>query len=472
MSDVLTRIAEALPPDIVVSDPDLIRSYVRDESRFTDAGIPVVVLLPRTTAQVALALTSASDLGLDVVTRGAGSGLSGGANAVDGCVVLSTRRIDAILELDSSERLVVAQPGVVTAVLRAEAARHGLLYPPDPGSVAISTIGGNVATNAGGMCCVKYGVTGDYVLGLEVVLADGRVVRTGRRTVKGVAGYDLTRLFVGSEGTLGVITEVTLRLVPAAAEAHTVLATFDDVATAGRRGRGRRATPVSFPRSSRSSTGTTLRAIEAVSPLGFDAAVGAVVLMQSDAPSAEGRRQQSSPESASPRVPCDVAVSDDPDEAHALLEARRSALPALERLGDWLLDDVCVPRSRIVDLIRARRARCLGGEPDDRGLRSRRRRQHASDRHLRHPDPESRESAQRAFDRITAAALDLGGTVTGEHGIGRLKTGWLTRELDPVAAELHGVLKRAIDPAGILNPGVGLPATCASLVTETQPVAT
>ncbi|WP_323742628.1 FAD-binding oxidoreductase [Nocardioides islandensis] len=439
-----------------MTDPDLIASFVRDESHFTPAGAPALVLIPRTTEEVATALAVAHELGVAVVTRGAGSGLSGGANATEGCIVLSTRRLSRIVEVDTTERLLVAQPGVVTADVRAEAERHGLFYPPDPGSVATCTIGGNVATNAGGMCCVKYGVTGDYVLGLEVVLADGRTMRTGRRTVKGVAGYDLTRLFVGSEGTLGVITEVTLRLLPTPSEAHSVLATFGDVAGAGRAVQAitqTRVTPSVFEILDR----TTLRAIESMTPLGFDGSVGAVLLLQSDSSTAK-EDAEALADACESADALDVVQSDNPDEARTLLEARRLALPSLERLGDWLLDDVCVPRSQVVALIEHVET-IASDEGLTIGLFG-----HAGDGNM-HPTviydgstPEGRDTALRAFDRITASALELGGTVTGEHGVGRLKTQWLRRELDAVATEVHGAIKRALDPTSTLNPGVALPA--------------
>jgi glycolate oxidase len=193
----------------------VVASYARDQSRFTDHSLPQAVLLPRTTDEVSRCLQVLHDLGIAVVPRGAASGLSGGANATVGLAVLSLHRMNRMLEVNPADRLAVVQPGVITATLRAAAREAGLFYPPDPGSVEICTVGGNVATNAGGMCCVKYGVTGDFVIGLEIVLADGQVMRTGRRTVKGVAGYDLTHLFVGSEGTLGVITEITVRLTDA-----------------------------------------------------------------------------------------------------------------------------------------------------------------------------------------------------------------------------------------------------------------
>ena len=222
-----------LPDDAVVVDPDQLASYRHDMARFAEAGTPAVLVLPRSTAEVAHVLRTATAHRVPVVPRGAGSGLAGAANAVDGCIVLATTRMDRILEIDPVNRLVVTQPGVVNAALAAAVAEQGLFYPPDPSSREFCSIGGNLSTNAGGLCCVKYGVTTEYVLGLEVVLADGSVLRTGRRTVKGVAGYDLTRLIVGSEGTLAVITEATLALRPAAAAPVTMVATFDTTAAAG-----------------------------------------------------------------------------------------------------------------------------------------------------------------------------------------------------------------------------------------------
>ena len=229
---------DRLGPDLVTTDPEVVASFARDEAALGVQGGaggagPLAVVSPRSTADVAAVLAIAHEHRVPVVVRGAGSGLSGAAAAPDGSVVLSTRRLARVLEVDPVERLAVVQPGVVTGDLRAAAADAGLFYPPDPGSVAFSTVGGNVATNAGGMCCVKYGVTGDFVLGLEVVLADGTVARTGRRTAKGVAGYDLTALVVGSEGTLGVITEITVRLLPAPGPARTLVATFPSLGAAG-----------------------------------------------------------------------------------------------------------------------------------------------------------------------------------------------------------------------------------------------
>jgi glycolate oxidase len=451
----LQQILGDLPAEIVVTDPDVVSGYARDQSRFTEHEQPIAVLMPRDTEEVRRCVAAAHEAGVPVVARGAGSGLVGAANASAGSVVLSLHRMDRIVEVSTADRLAVVQPGVITADLRAAAAGEGLFYPPDPGSVAFSTVGGNVATNAGGMCCVKYGVTSDFVMGLEVVLADGRVMRTGRRTVKGVAGYDLTHLFVGSEGTLGIITEVTLRLVPQPLAAHTVVASFASLADAGhvvsevvRAG----LTPSLLEILDR----TTVQAVDAMSGMGLGDEVAALLLVQSDDSHAAELLARVE-EICVERGAVDVARSSDPEEAALLMEARRLALPALERLGDWLLDDVAVPRSRIVDFIEGVEeiAERVGLTIGVFG--------HAGDGNL-HPtvifdeaDPDSRQAALDAFDDMTRQALALGGTITGEHGVGRLKRGWLRSELDDAAIDVHASVKRALDPRNILNPGSSLP---------------
>ena len=441
---------ELVPAGSILTDPDVVAAYASDQSRLTTSEPPAAVLIPRTTADVSACLQMAARHGVPVIPRGAGSGLSGAANASAHAVVLSLHRMDAFLEVDTANRLVVVQPGVVTADVRAAAAREGLFYPPDPGSVEFCTIGGNVATNAGGMCCVRYGVTGDFVLGLEVVLADGRILRTGRRTVKGVAGLDLTHLFVGSEGTLGVVTEVTLRLVPAPRPPHTMVATFDRLtdagaAVAGIVGSG--ATPSMLEILDR----TTVRAVDALMHMDLGADVATVLLVQSDHADA-GTELERVAAICSEAGAVDVMSTDDPAEGAMLLEARRQALPALERLGDWLLDDVCVPLTAVTTLIEsiediaARHDLTIGVFG------------HAGDGNL-HPtvifdggDETSVRAARAAFDDITAAALALGGTVTGEHGVGRLKAGWLREELGPVGMDVQHAVKNALDPLHLLCP--------------------
>jgi glycolate oxidase len=447
----LADLARRFPPGVLETDPDVVAAFAHDESRLTRRELPLAVASPRSTEEVATCVRLAAEAGVPIFVRGAGSGLAGGANAAAGSLVLSTRRLNRILRIETDDRYAVVQPGVITGDLRAAVAELGLFYPPDPGSVGFSTIGGNVATNAGGMCCVKYGVTGDFVIGLEAVLADGRVLRTGRQTLKGVAGYDLTRVLVGSEGTLAVITEVTVRLMSAPAPASTMVANFTSLADAGRAvaAVGRAASDISMMEL---MDATTLQAVQAKVQLGFDRDCAAALIVQSDAGGAEVQIALAATlcreEGAS-----DVFVSSDATEAELLLEARRQALPALEALGDWLLDDVCVPRSRVVDLVQL--VARVGQEENLRiGVFG-----HAGDGNM-HPtiiydahDPSSSAACLRAFERITACALQLGGTITGEHGVGRLKSRWLRRELDPVNMDVHARLKQAFDPAGILNPG-------------------
>jgi glycolate oxidase len=231
---LLADLRRDLADDRVVTDAEVLRSYAHDEAEWAPHGRAATLVRARTTADVAAVVAACLTHRVALVPRGAGTGLSGGANAVDGCVVLSTEQMTEIRQIDPVERLAVVQPGVVNDDLRAACAERGLWYPPDPASAPWSTIGGNVATNAGGLCCVKYGVTRDYVLGVELVTGTGDVVRLGRRTAKGVAGLDLLGLVVGSEGTLGVVTEVTVRLRPARPPEHTVAGYFDSVVAAGR----------------------------------------------------------------------------------------------------------------------------------------------------------------------------------------------------------------------------------------------
>ena len=278
---IVEQLRSGLPEDAVLTDEASTEAYRYDMAKFCAAGWPAVVVRPRTTEEVQHVLRVASGYRVPVVPQGARSGLSGGANALDGCIVLSLTRMDRILEIDESEQLAVVQPGVINATLSRAVLDRGLFYPPDPSSWELSTVGGNVATNAGGLCCVKYGVTADFVRALEVVLADGEVLRTGRRTAKGVAGYDLTRLMVGSEGTLGVITEVTLALRPAPEAALTIAAVFDSATSA----------LAAVARIMASGVGpsllefidrTTLRAINDYRDMGLPRDAGALLLAQSD----------------------------------------------------------------------------------------------------------------------------------------------------------------------------------------------
>ncbi|MEV4897030.1 FAD-linked oxidase C-terminal domain-containing protein, partial [Nonomuraea sp. NPDC055795] len=444
MADLAAALRGAVPGLTVLDDADVMDSYRRDQAPGLPAGLPAAVAMPEDTAQVAAAVATAAVYGAPIVVRGAGSGLAGAANAVDGCLVLSTQRMNRILSVDRAERLATVQPGVINADLRKAVAEHGLFYPPDPGSYEMCTVGGNAATNAGGMCCVKYGVTGDYVRGLEAVLADGSVLRTGGRTVKGVAGYDLTSLLVGSEGTLAVITELTLALRPAPAPPRTIVAQFGSAAAAGAAVTAVLASGAE-PSILEIIDATTLRAIEEWQPLGVEAGTAAMVIAQSDSPHEEDLRLIE----AACAGASEVIVADDAAESEMLMQARRLAYPALERLGATLLDDVAVPLPKLVELIEGVEA--IAKDRDMTvGLFG-----HAGDGNMHptvvypHGDAGAEARAFQVFDEIVALALRLGGTVTGEHGVGLLKRSWLERELGEPARRTQRAIKAALDRVGL-----------------------
>ena len=458
---VLAELAEVTA---VVTDPDLMRGYRRDEADLCEAGTPLAVVRPRSTAEVSAIVRIAAAHRIPLVPQGARTGLAGAANAIDGAIVVSMTAMDRVLEIDAVNRLAVVQPGVVNARLAAAVAEEGLRYPPDPGSWDSSTIGGNVSTNAGGMCCVKYGVTSAFVLGLEIVLADGEVLRCGRRTAKGVAGYDLTHLFVGAEGTLGIITEITVALRPIADPGLTLAATFPSVAAAGAAVTAivtSGATPSMLELIDR----THLGAIEALRPMGLnqpDSAPPIALLL-----AAVDTGERAPADIANLAALCDAAgatetfTASDADEAAALLAARRLAHPAMERLahttygdgGALIIDDVAVPVSRLTEMIEGvDKISAESGVPV--GMIG-----HAGDGNL-HPiivvdrrDESSVEAGRRVFNAILALGLSLGGTVTGEHGIGTLKRDWLATELGPVGLRVHRAIKEALDPANLMNPG-------------------
>ncbi|HZG91388.1 MAG TPA: FAD-linked oxidase C-terminal domain-containing protein [Pseudonocardia sp.] len=446
---------DVLPPDRVLTDPGLMASYLHDEAEWADHGSPVAVVRPRSTAEVAAVVTACARDGVPVVTRGAGTGLSGGANAVQGCVVLCTEHMRDIVEINQAERLAVVQPGVVNDELRRAVAEHGLWYPPDPASAPWSTIGGNVATNAGGLCCVKYGVTRDYVLALEVVTATGEVVRLGRRTAKGVAGYDLVGLMVGSEGTLGVVTEVTVRLRPLRTTApRTVVGFFDTLAAAGdavSRVTAAGLQPAAFELIDR----VCLRAVNAWKHAGLPEDAAALLLAQTDLPEPAAQHEAEAIHAEFTAAGArEALLSTDPVEAEALFDARRLAYPALEQLGQAMLtEDVCLPRSRLAEMLA--RIEAIAAEHDTVIATV----AHAGDGNLHplmltpHGDEAAKARTRAAFDAIVDAALEMGGTVTGEHGVGLLKRDGMRRELGPGALALHRAVKAALDPRDILNPG-------------------
>lgn len=452
-SPALAEILDALGPEQVLVDPTSTEALSHDHAEWAPVGTPLAVVRARSTADVAAVVRACHRHGVPVVARGAGTGLSGGANATDGCVVVALAGMDAILEVNPLERLAVVQPGVVNDHLRAHVAGQGLWYPPDPASSPWSTIGGNVATNAGGLCCVKYGVTRDYVLALEMVTGTGEVVRLGRRTAKGVAGYDLAGLVVGSEGTLGIVTEVTVRLRPLPPAAITVAGHFSSIVDAGAAVREVAAAGIT-PAALELVDRTCLEAVDAWKHMGLAVDADVVLLARVDEPGDLGAAL------ADRVVACFTAGgatwadrSTDEQESEALFAARRLAYPALERLGPVLTEDVCVPKEHVPEMLA--RIEKLAERHDVTIANI----AHAGDGNL-HPllitppgDEAARARAQAAFEEILDAAIELGGTVTGEHGVGVLKRGGLERELSPAVLAMHHAVKHALDPAGILNPG-------------------
>ncbi|WP_328532156.1 FAD-binding protein [Nocardioides sp. NBC_00368] len=449
--DTLRRL---LPADILVTDPNIMAGYRTDRAPWAAAGRPAAVVRPRHTSQVQATVRACHDLLVPVVTRGAGTGLTGAANAVDGGIVLSTEHLDGIVEINATERYAVVGPGLTSDALRDEAARHRLWYPPDPASAEWSTIGGNVATNAGGLCCAKYGVTRDYVMALEFVDGRGRLHRAGRRTAKGVVGLDIAGLLVGSEGALGVITEATLRLRPLSTQARTVVAGFPSLRSAGCAVAAVRAAGLT-PAALELLDHATLRAIDTWHRTGdLDAAV---LIARIDTSAAAGEA-----EAAAVLARFDAAGatwstrSSDPREAEELFGIRRLAYPSVERLGDVLTEDICVPVSTLADVLEAVRLVAERREVTIATIA------HAGDGNL-HPlivtergDHAAADRARAAFDELIDLALAHGGTISGEHGVGRLKRGGMRRELTPEVVALQEQIKSVFDPRGILNPGAML----------------
>lgn len=439
-----------LPELSVITDAGAMAAYCGDETPFLRPGSPCAVARPTSTGAVAELLRLASQHRIPVVPRGAGSGLAGGANAADGCVVLSLERMSAIRTIDALDGYAVAEPGVLTGTLKEAVGQQGLYYPPDPASAAFCTIGGNVATNAGGLCCVKYGVTRDYVIGLEVVLASGDVIRIGRRTPKGVAGLDLVALFVGSEGTLGVVTEATVRLIPLSPPPTTLVALFPDLDAATAAVRGCLAAPARaslFEFMDR----TTLAAVNAWRKMGLDDATQALILIQVDTGGSQAQDEVAALVAACQSAGASlVSATADLGEAAMFMEARRCAYPALQRLGRVLLDDVAVPRSRLGALVAG-----VSEIADDHGLVIGTF-GHVADGNL-HPtivfDDATEAAARSAFEQIVRLALRLGGTATGEHGVGQLKRELVAEEIGPVVLDVQRRIKEVFDPLGILNPG-------------------
>jgi len=424
-----------------------------DRSGYVPGGIPDGIVWAENTEDVVQALRLATQHRVPIVPRGAGTGLAAGSSATAGNVVLDVSRMDRILSIDPVEQQAVVQPGVLNAEVNAATAEFGLFYAPDPASTAICSIGGNVATNAGGMWCAKYGVTRESILSLQVVLADGRILKTGRNTIKGVSGYDLNALMIGSEGTLGVVVEATLRLRPKPLHTATVAAYFADAEAAAQAASAIIAARIQ-PAILEFIDGGTLAAVDAMMGTDHSSRGNAFLLAQTDGYGAL-LEQQVLVEAITPFA-LSIEQTDDGDRAAELVAARRNAIPALQLLGRVSIGDIGVPRKRLAEAVAG-----LADISERTGVKifviA-----HAADGNLHPmvvvgPDESITEGpAKAALGEMFHLARRLGGTLTGEHGIGLLKKDWLEEEVGSLSLDLQHRIKAVFDPLGILNPGKGI----------------
>ena len=453
MGSVVEELETALAAGQVDRAEATLSRYAVDQAPILDYQLPLAVVFPESVPDVQAVVRICADSAVPIVPRGAGTGVSGGAHATQGCIILSLERMDRILDLNPDDETAVVEPGVINAVLNEAAAVHGLMYAPDPASFRTSTIGGNVATNAGGLRCAKYGVTRDSVLALDVVLADGSLIHTGHQTFKGVAGYDLTGLFVGSEGTLGIVVGVTVRLKYLSREVHTVAAFYPDfrLAAAGVLAVGRARVQ---PAIMELLDGGTLAQLDEIHGSDLTARGKSLLLVQTDGfgAAAEAEVVREVLKAGGATVTTEASA-----EAERLVELRRHSR-GVEVDDEYRVgEDVAVPRSRLVDYVAALEAMAANYGVHLKVVA------HAGDGNL-HPtfwidrkdsmvDTAAMARLQQVLDDSITAALEMGGTITGEHGVGQYKLRWLGQEQPEPVREFQRRIKKLFDPAGILNPG-------------------
>jgi glycolate oxidase len=450
--EIIHELTQLLGPDLVLTAPEDLLVYAFDGTAALQQQ-PGCVVFARDTADIQAVLRLAQRTRTPVVTRGSGTGLSGGSLPVPGCIVLCTVRMNRILEVDRANLTLLTEPGATTVQIAEAAAAVGLFYPPDPGSMKISTIGGNVAENSGGLRGLKYGITRNYVMGLEVVLPDGEILFTGNKCVKDVAGYSLKDLFIGSEGTLGVITRILLRLIPQPAAKQTLVATFDAMDAAAQTVSDIIAAKI-IPCTLEFLDRTTLRCVEDYAKIGLPDCE-ALLLMETDGHPAQVADEAARMEEIARANGCQqIRRAADEAEANALAGARRSAFSALARVAPTtILEDATVPRSELARMIRfvdqvAKKHRLRIGTFG-----------HMGDGNL-HPtfltderNTEEMHRVHQAFQEIFNEAIRLGGTITGEHGVGVAKKEFLPKFLGDASMRVMRGLRRELDPQGILNPG-------------------
>jgi glycolate dehydrogenase FAD-linked subunit len=452
-TEIIGAMKKIIDPERVLSDKEDLITYAYDGTPNL-SGAPAVIIQPVSTDEISEVLRWSYKNKVPVVPRGSGTGLSGGSVPIQGGIVISTVRMDNILEIDEENLTVMAEAGVITMTLADAVASRGLFYPPDPGSMKISTIGGNVVENSGGLRCLKYGVTEDYVLGMEIVLPDGEVFWTGNKSKKDVAGYNLKKMLISSEGTLGILTKVLLRLIPPPQASKTLLAYFPDMVSAGKAVAGIIASKI-IPCTLEFLDNVTINCVEDFSKIGLPRDAAALLLIQTDGYPAQVEEEAEKIEAVCrENSATEIKVAQTQEEADDLAQARRVALAALaRRKPTTILEDATVPRSKVPEML------AFIEEMRDKykleiGVFG-----HAGDGNL-HPtcltderDTEEMERVHQAFEEVFKKAISLGGTVTGEHGVGCVKSKYLPMMVGETAIKVMKRIKQVFDPEGLMNPG-------------------
>ncbi|MAI88657.1 MAG: FAD-binding oxidoreductase, partial [Candidatus Marinimicrobia bacterium] len=419
MNEAKKELIDILPKDSIEFNSEILKNFSQDRAIIEPYGNAIALVMPKSKQEILSVVKIANKFKIPIVPRGAGTGLTGGSNAIDNCILLSLHRLNKILSIDVSNRMAIVEPGVINSAIKEEAAKKNLFYPPDPASYDISSIGGNVATNAGGLCCVKYGVTRDYVMGLEVVLGTGEVINTGRKTIKNTSGYDFTGIFIGSEGTLGIITKIILKLLPTPPISSIGIAYFNDLPNAGN------AILEIFnkgfdPNLMEIIDKLSLIQVEKVYRMSIDTNASCVIMMQTNgANSFDDIKKMLS--ICIKNGAYNTKNVNDPKEGEKIFEIRRKVWPSFEKLGKSMLpEDVAVPRQNLAKLLQGiiDIGKKYNVEIPTIG--------HAGDGNLHplfvfdHNKNEEVDKVRKAFVDIINLSLKLGGTIAGEHGIGTL----------------------------------------------------
>ncbi len=447
----MKRLDSLLPPERVSLFEEDTLCYSFDATGIEER--PMAVARPISTDEVSTIMSYAYERDIPIVPRGAGTGMSGGSVPLNNSIVLSFERMNNLIDIDASNLIAVVEPGVINGHFQRDLEALELFYPPDPASMDFCTLGGNVAENAGGPRALKYGVTRDYVLGLEIVMPDGKIALIGTKTQKGVVGYDLTRLVVGSEGTLAAITKIFLRLLPMPRAVITLLAVFDSVDASARAVSKIIASSI-IPRTLEFMDRESIKAVEAFKPTGLPTTAEAVLLIEVDGSPKAIKEDTDRIASICIAHKADIQVADEPSARQRLWEARRAISPALYRISPTKInEDIVVPRSKIPEMLAYLRR--LSEDLNIRIVNF----GHAGDGNIHvniMTDRENAEEFKRAGDarrKIFEAALKFGGTISGEHGVGITKAPFIPMEMHPASLGMMKAIKRLFDPKGLMNPG-------------------